>query len=109
MSFLYSPIASFKYTPYDLVDCNTKDEPQKYLKIKNIVAGRKSIIVQSDDDAYVLQLEQDRDRLNFKTYDPNTNIWNGGIFSAEDFEVNDFYQNQELDSRSVWCCNLQLH
>lgn len=76
---------------------NYQNDPLEPLKLKRVITGQNQTMIQSDDNSYVLQVEEDKANTKYKTYDPITKKWIGGMFPSEDFIIDDYFANQKLD------------
>jgi hypothetical protein len=94
---------SNKYTTdpaciYDLPDAMCEEnEELDCLKLKRVITGRNSTVIQSTDNSFVLQVEADKNNKKFKVLDPSTNYWLGGLFPSEDFIIDDYFANEKLN------------
>jgi len=71
--------------------------PLDVLKLERVITGQNTTIIQASDNSYILQIEAIKSR-KYRTLDPGTNYWLGGLFDSEDFIIDDFYANQKLNS-----------
>ena len=60
------------------------------LKLKRITTGRLTRMIESSDQAHVLQINDPESAIpnKFMTYDSNTDVWLGNIYKSSSFKMN---------------------
>ena len=86
------------YNFADAADCCPTNPPLECLKLERVITGQNTTIIQASDNSYVLQVEADKTNRKYRTLDPTTNYWLGGLFDSEDFIVDDYFANQKINS-----------
>jgi hypothetical protein len=93
-----TPAPIEEFCTYTLKDSDCQDNPPlDCVRLKRVITGQNSTVIQANDNSYVLQVEANKFNRKYKVLDPRTNYWLGGMFPSEDFIIDDYFANEKLN------------